>query len=79
MTMFQVIAEEARPVAKRLYDRLGAFMQLATITLPAGRVVGNWPTESQAEQHAAKMRKHYHQRFTVRKSDRLYKPRIHTQ
>ena len=77
--MFQVIAEEARPITRRPYNRFGTLLPETTITLPAGRVVGNWPTETMADQHAAKMCRHYRQRFSVRLSDKTHEPRIYTQ
>lgn len=79
MTTYQIIAEEPFAITRKLYNRLGTYMQQASVTLPAGRVVGNWPTQFLADRHAAKMRKRYQQRFTVRSSDKSYKPRIHTQ
>ena len=66
MTTYQVIAEEARTVSKKLYTRHGTFIQEHSITLSAGRVVGNFPIEFLAERAAERSRKRYGQRYSVR-------------
>ena len=66
MTIYQVIAEEPRTLTRRLYSQYGTFMQVHSVTLPAGRVVANWPYEVMAERSAKKKRRKYGQRFTVR-------------
>ena len=66
MTTYQVIAEDARTVSKKLYTQHGTFIQRHSVTLPAKRVVGTWPIEHLAERQAAKMRKRFRQRFIVR-------------
>ncbi len=66
MTTYQVIAEEPRTVTMKLYTRYGTFMQEWSNTLPAGRVVGNWPSKWMAERMAKRKRKRFGQRYSVR-------------
>lgn len=66
MTTYQVIAEESRTVSKKLYTRYGTFIQRHSVTLPAGRVVGNWPLQWLAERAAERQRKLFGQRYSVR-------------
>ena len=66
MTTYQVIAEEPRTVTAKLYARHSVFMQEWSHTLPAGRVVGNWPTKWMAERMAERKRKRFKQRYSVR-------------
>lgn len=66
MTIYQVIAEESRTVTAKFYSRYGTFMQKHSFTLPAGRVVGNWPLEWLADRAAERKRKRFGQRYSVR-------------
>ena len=63
---YQVIAEESRTVTKKLYNDLGTWITTHSVTLPAGRVVGNWPLEWLAERAAERKRKRFKQRYSVR-------------
>ncbi len=63
---YQVIAEDSRTVTKKLFTRFGTFIQEHSVTLPAGRVVGNWPTKWMADRMAERKRKRFGQRYSVR-------------
>lgn len=66
MTTYQVIAQDSRISKRMVYGPHRTIEGVEHIKLPAGRVVSEWPLESMADRHAAKMRERDGQRFLVR-------------
>lgn len=50
----------------KFYSRYGTFMQEFSFTMPARRVVGNWPLQWLADRAAVRLRKRFGQRYSVR-------------